>query len=222
MRTVLVALLVALGTPFGALGASLVFDFEDGLQGWETSGSVTRVPTQVLGGSYAIFGDGRFAPQIPDFMCPDTPSGGPIGIGCGVLPVNRLVIEADAIASPDVISIEFVYSGSSDLGSPANFFEVRIRSEDNPRSRAMPRISVDTTETRFGIAFFDVSALIPGDTLEIEWRFRPLDCGSDSVGGCSAQDASIGFIDNIAFLPEPSGVLLMVLVGIGGVVRRRV
>ncbi len=36
----------------------VVFDFEDGLQGWTTDGSAQRVNTQILGGEWAIFGDG--------------------------------------------------------------------------------------------------------------------------------------------------------------------
>ncbi len=36
----------------------VVFDFEDGLQGWTVRGAATRANTQVLGGEWAIFGDG--------------------------------------------------------------------------------------------------------------------------------------------------------------------
>jgi hypothetical protein len=41
-----------------AAAAPIVFDFEDGLQGWELHGAATRVQTQLLGGEWAIFGDG--------------------------------------------------------------------------------------------------------------------------------------------------------------------
>ncbi len=40
-----------------AAPAPIVFDFEDGLQGWELHGSAQRVQTQVLGGEWAIFGE---------------------------------------------------------------------------------------------------------------------------------------------------------------------
>jgi hypothetical protein len=50
------ALLVAYTTP--TFGSPIVFDFEDGLQGWELHGAATRVQTQLLGGEWAIFGDG--------------------------------------------------------------------------------------------------------------------------------------------------------------------
>ena len=56
--TVLVgaALLAVQASP--AAAAPIVFDFEDGLQGWTLGGSAQRVQTQVLGGEWAIFGDG--------------------------------------------------------------------------------------------------------------------------------------------------------------------
>ncbi len=49
---------VIFSLPAHAAPAPIVFDFEDGLQGWELSGSAQRVQTQVLGGEWAIFGDG--------------------------------------------------------------------------------------------------------------------------------------------------------------------
>ncbi len=48
---------IGLALPVHAAPAPIVFDFEDGLQGWELSGSAQRVQTQVLGGEWAIFGD---------------------------------------------------------------------------------------------------------------------------------------------------------------------
>ncbi len=53
------ALIVLLGLalPVQAAPAPIVFDFEDGLQGWELHGGATRVQTQVLGGEWAIFMD---------------------------------------------------------------------------------------------------------------------------------------------------------------------
>ena len=58
----LAAVLMAAWTlpqPAYAAPAPIVFDFEDGLQGWTLGGSAQRVQTQVLGGEWAIFGDGR-------------------------------------------------------------------------------------------------------------------------------------------------------------------
>jgi len=53
----LVALL-GFAVPAYAAPEPIVFDFEDGLQGWTLEGSAQRVQTQVLGGQWAIFGDG--------------------------------------------------------------------------------------------------------------------------------------------------------------------
>ncbi len=49
--------LLSLAVPAWAAPAPIVFDFEDGLQGWELTGSAQRVQTQVLGGKWAIFGN---------------------------------------------------------------------------------------------------------------------------------------------------------------------
>ncbi len=55
--TAISALIVLLGLalPVQAAPAPIVFDFEDGLQGWELHGGATRVQTQVLGGEWTIF-----------------------------------------------------------------------------------------------------------------------------------------------------------------------
>ena len=61
MRTSVASTLIALllvAVPAWAAPAPIVFDFEDGLQGWTLSGSAQRVQTKVLGGEWAIFGDG--------------------------------------------------------------------------------------------------------------------------------------------------------------------
>jgi len=50
--------LLSLALPVHAAPEPIVFDFEDGLQGWELGGSAQRVQTQLLGGQWAIFGDG--------------------------------------------------------------------------------------------------------------------------------------------------------------------
>jgi hypothetical protein len=63
MARLFAALVIALlvgAAPAGA--APIVFDFEDGLQGWELHGAATRVQTQILGGEWAIFGDGVLDP----------------------------------------------------------------------------------------------------------------------------------------------------------------
>jgi hypothetical protein len=42
----------------------VVFDFEDGLQGWVASGSVEHVATDALGGQWALFGDGLVGAEV--------------------------------------------------------------------------------------------------------------------------------------------------------------
>ena len=49
--------LLALALPAHAAPAPIVFDFEDGLQGWELVLAAQRVQTQSLGGEWAIFLD---------------------------------------------------------------------------------------------------------------------------------------------------------------------
>ena len=63
--TVTLVLAVVLLAPTPAHAGTIVFDFEDGLQGWELFGSAQRVQTQLLGGEWAIFGDG-FLDQLVD------------------------------------------------------------------------------------------------------------------------------------------------------------
>ena len=55
---------IGLALPVHAAPAPIVFDFEDGLQGWTLGGSAQRVQTQVLGGEWAIFLDGFLGATI--------------------------------------------------------------------------------------------------------------------------------------------------------------
>ena len=50
--------LLSLALPAQAAPAPIVFDFEDGLQGWTLGGSTQRVQTQVLGGNGQFSGTG--------------------------------------------------------------------------------------------------------------------------------------------------------------------
>lgn len=52
----------------------VVFDFEDGLQGWAAEGSVQRVQTQVLGGEWAILADGLLASPSWSNRIPSLPT----------------------------------------------------------------------------------------------------------------------------------------------------
>ncbi len=56
LKLLLAIATIGLALPAQAAPAPIVFDFEDGLQGWELTAQ--RVQTQILGGEWAIFGDG--------------------------------------------------------------------------------------------------------------------------------------------------------------------
>ena len=58
LRPWLLAIACALLWATPTFADPIVFDFEDGLQGWELGGSAQRVQTQILGGEWAIFGHG--------------------------------------------------------------------------------------------------------------------------------------------------------------------
>ncbi len=62
-----------------AAPAPIVFDFEDGLQGWELHGATQRVQTQVLGGEWAIFGDGFIEGEATLITLPTLPEEFPLG-----------------------------------------------------------------------------------------------------------------------------------------------
>ncbi len=59
LKLLLAIATIGVALPAQAAPAPIVFDFEDGLQGWELGGAAQRVQTQVLGGEWAIFGDGQ-------------------------------------------------------------------------------------------------------------------------------------------------------------------
>ncbi len=68
-RALALVVLLGLAPPVQAAPAPIVFDFEDGLQGWELHGATQRVQTKVLGGDWAIFADGRsIAAMHPPFI----------------------------------------------------------------------------------------------------------------------------------------------------------
>jgi hypothetical protein len=52
------ALIALFGLALPAGAAPIVFDFEDGLQGWTLGGDVVRVETNRLGGDWALVGNG--------------------------------------------------------------------------------------------------------------------------------------------------------------------
>ena len=77
-----------------AAPAPIVFDFEDGLQGWTLGGSAQRVQTQVLGGEWAIFLDG-FLGAVISFIPENLQAIGSVTVeqliidGSGSIPVSQ-------------------------------------------------------------------------------------------------------------------------------------
>ncbi len=57
LKLLLAIATIGLALPAQAAPAPIVFDFEDGLQGWELHAGPRRFPTSLLGGEWAIFVD---------------------------------------------------------------------------------------------------------------------------------------------------------------------
>ena len=199
------ALLLALGAPSGALGA-LVFDFEDGLQGWSVSGSVTRVPTQVLGGSYAIFGDGLWRGEPSPRLIPE----------------SNLLSQVFDLSHYGRMTVEFHYAGGFEDVDATAFLRVgAVRvAGDFIVVDSFDVLGMTRTSERSGTVTFDLGGISADTPVGIQWGiFGPPLCDS---GPCTElpSDAAIGFIDNITFLPEPAGVLLLAAAGLVGILRR--
>ncbi len=180
----------------------IVFDFEDGLQGWELSGSAQRVQTQVLGGEWAIFGEGA-----------------------------SLSIEIDltGIAS---ISVEQFWAGEPSLFPfETHFLTIAVIGSSGGRVGALtpvPRTSGANPDTRaIGVSRFEGV-----HSIKFLWHnwFRVGMCIPDPCPP-RPSDHLLGFIDNITFhpVPEPSSMLLapessswlLLSLGIAGVVTIR-
>jgi len=191
----------------------VVFDFEDGLQGWTASGSVTRVPTQALGGEWAILGDGLWdGPEVPVFL------------------PNSLTLEVD-LTNVASISIEQFFAGDSAgrMDFVAAAIGVRLAVVEAiyiGRLEAFPFEAPEPTSNP-SIRTIDVQRFTGVTDLGLFWE-RPECLTGLSViqaifiGGCSDSSPEdegadlLGFIDNVTFypVPEPS-VALLVALGLG-------
>ncbi len=103
------ALIVLLGLalPVQAAPAPIVFDFEDGVQGWELQGAATRVQTQVLDGEWAIFGDAPI--QSPP----------PPGLGYPLEDTTTYIFLPIDITNIEIMTVDFFFAGSSE--DPGDF-----------------------------------------------------------------------------------------------------
>ena len=210
-------ILAALALSFSPLPAHavsitepIVFDFEDGLQGWELHGSAQRVQTQILGGEWAIFGDG-FVPPLdasdpndglrPVFPvscepppCPTRPSGTSISAsidltGIAFVSLEQFFVEGDGVGPSllvEVDIIENIFVGTLFVFEPV--------SPGNPNLWAVD-LSEEVGIRRIAIVWADISGA----------ELAPI----------------VGFIDNITFhpIPEPAHLGLLGLLGVLGLRR---
>jgi hypothetical protein len=187
-----------------ATPAPLVFDFEDGLQGWELHGSAQRVQTQVLGGEWAIFGDGLVLGTIE--LVED------IVIGTFDTGISLEIDLAD-VAS---MSVEQFFAGDVEQGTDfvavlyglellENIFVGVLMRGESPDPAANP-----------GVRTFDLSHIVGVPQLMIGWACWTCPPGFPDVPPEDPASA-LGFIDNITFhpVPEAASALLLGLALIG-------
>jgi hypothetical protein len=117
-----------------ANGYPFTFDFEDGLQGWTLGGSAQRVHTQVLGGQWAIFGDGLVE------------GGARMSIELDLRSIDSIVMDVFFAGEPDfLIPTLTVSTGPDSLG-----FVEPTRQDDDDIARLI--FDVPSTE-RVGLIF---------------------------------------------------------------------
>ncbi len=178
-----------------AAPAPIVFDFEDGLQGWELGGSAQRVQTQILGGEWAIFGDGLTpAPAKGAFMLIDIDL-----TGIAAISVEQF------FAGDPIFGIDFlVIAIGCPLGCPPGALTSFLTSSPDP-----------TANPGFRTFFLEPEFREPR-TVALWWSFRnrPLP---------PLRDAALGFLDNITFhpVPEPSTLALLAFGLVALVIARR-
>ncbi len=216
------ALLLAMGsgaqaTPYvpDFSNGPIVFDFEDGLQGWELAGSAERVPTDALGGDWAILGDGLDPPAVDYF---------PTGM--------YLQLDLTNVAA---ISFDVSFAGTG--GRPEGFLIPALsRHPQNPIPEFFipldPEIpggnpasqSMDASD-RWGdgiVAFYWADPRICDELVTITPGITLCAGGSPPL---ESPTALLGFIDNITLhpVPEPGlgGLVLGSLAVVWALARRR-
>ena len=209
IRSFLLAGLLALGwfiaAPLSAQAAPapIVFDFEDGLQGWELSGSTQRVQTQLLGGQWSILGDG---------LITDETTGLPLDVfisrdidltGIASVSVDQFFLAGDErglVATPNFGGIDLI----------ENIFVGTLGFGPFDASDPFTNPSLRTASMRS----FEGMRLEGVHRVEIHWNIQP------EVQRIPEElPAIVAFIDNITFhpVPEPSSWLSLGM-GIAGVV----
>jgi hypothetical protein len=200
MRTGILALGLAaglglLGRPAAAIplvldfaNGPVVFDFEDGEQGWEFTGSAERVETQIFGPDWAVFGDGLFLTEFE--VLP--------GIVIGSFD-TALSAEVDLT---DVARIEVDQWFPSGVGMLVGGHVVELT------SAILVSVLFDAVEPAQnpGTKVFDVSGIDGTVDLFFWWGFP----GNPEL---LEPTAAVGFIDNITFfpIPEPATATLLAI-----------
>ncbi len=220
IRAVLTSTLLAfcIATPSArAAPAPIVFDFEDGLQGWELHGSATRVQTQLLGGQWAVLGDG--------FSQDDT-TGLPLDVfmsqeidltGIGSVSLDQYFLAGEQeglLVTPRFVVrgidlIENIFIGVVELGFGP--FDVSDPST-NPSVRTAPMMT------------FEGMRLEGVHRVEIHWSLLQPEI-QRQIGEATPAPAIVAFIDNITFHPVPEpGMLALLALGLTALVigRRRI
>ncbi len=179
---------LGLSLPAQAAPAPIVFDFEDGLQGWELQGAATRVQTQLIGGEWAIFGDG-----IVDES-------------------TAISIEIDLMEMSSM-SVDFFVFDAESRG--LNYFTLEIEKFPSEHFIFFEHDPVNEPIANPGRLDYSFPSLtksqqFPDRRLRITWtRFSGVTCT-----GCSApEEGAVGFIDNITFHPVPEPGTLGLLAG---------
>ena len=177
----------------------VVFDFEDGLQEWTPGGSVQRVATQVLGGDWAIFGDGLSEISLAE--------GNTLRLAFDV-PTALSAIELDLFflgdwdgAVPELV----VSAAAQPFGSPAVLPLQSMTAPDPAILLSNPGLRVRD----------DLAALGPLESITIAWTISP--CFIPPGGSCvETDDRLLALVDDITLksVPEP-GTAGLVTLGLG-------
>ncbi len=219
IRAVLSSTLLAFCIPTASAQAApspIVFDFEDGLQGSELHGSALRVQTQILGGQWAIFGDGFIEDEgtglsLPGLSLLDTFISLDVDLtGIASISVEQFFLDGDQaslVASPMfLIGIDLIENII--IGSEPGF---------GPFDTVDPSANPSVRTAR--LMAFEGMILEGVHTVGVHWNLLP---SIQREIGEATPLAIVAFIDNITFhpVPEPSSWLLLSL-GIAGVVMIR-
>ncbi len=192
--------LLGLALPAQAAPEPIVFDFEDGLQGWELGGSAQRVQTQILGGEWAIFGDGLVTDQTTG------------------LPLDVFIsrdIDLTGIAS---VSVDQFFLAGDERGLLAipmfggidlieNIFVVNLGFGPFDASDPSTNPSVRTA----AMMTFQGMRLEGVHRVEIRWNLQPEI--QVQIGEPTALPPIVAFIDNVTFHPVPEPGTLGLLAG---------